>query len=82
MYMYQMLGLPVISTEVANMTGANGLLQVARSHEEFLTYLVNFGTRSTRERGTRRRAGANASNVYWEDNVANMIGILCQSLRL
>jgi hypothetical protein len=78
MYMYQMLGLPIVSTEVDNMTGANGMLQVARTHDEFLRRLTKIGA------GTTRRSGGRApfaSNVYWDDNVASMIQIASESLK-
>lgn len=79
LYLYQMLGLPVISTEVENMTGANKLVQVARSHKEFLKLLKNAASAPKRRRTASGHVG---ENVYWDENVASMIKIARKNLKL
>lgn len=77
MYMYQMLGLPVVSTEVENMTGANDLVHKARDHKDFLARLRRISLKPGRHARAQDRRG---DNVYWDDNVAAMIRIANETL--
>lgn len=78
LYMYQGLGLPIVSTEVENMTGANGSVHVARTHKQFINHL------KTIEKSQNRRYNSHSlpgQNVYWDENVAEMIRITSDRLK-
>jgi hypothetical protein len=74
LYLYQALDLPVVTTGVRNLTGANDRVRTAASHEEFIALLESV-ERNTAGQEPRRVP----QTVYWDDQVRTMASVVAEA---